>query len=135
MKYLNPEKNNRLESLILFTSEIQLKKLEKAEQIFMDATFKVCPKNFYQLFNIIISIEEGKFIFPAIHVLMTHKSEFSYRMIFHNLNTIIKAKKIKFNFEKKHIMTDFEHALRNTLKELYPNCYLEGCFFHYSKAL
>ena len=135
LKYLNPEKNNRLESLILFTSEIQLKKLEKAEQIFMDATFKVCPKNFYQLFNIIISIEEGKFIFPVIHVLMTHKSEFSYRMIFNNLNIIIKAKKIEFNFEKKHIMTDFEHALRNILKELYPNCYLEGCFFHYSKAL
>ena len=89
----------------------------------------------YQLFNIIISIEEGKFIFSVIHVLMTHKSEFSYRIIFHNLNTIIKAKKIKFNFEKKHIMTDFEHALRNILKELYPNCYLEGCFFHYSKAL
>ena len=99
-KYLNPEKNNRLECIIVFTSEIQLKKLEKADQIFMDATFKTCPKNFYQLFNIIISIEGEKFIFPVMHVLMTHKSEFSYRMIFYNLDMIIKSKKINFNLIK-----------------------------------
>ena len=86
--------------MILFTSEIQLKKLEKADQIFMDSTFKICPKNFYQLFNIIISMEGGKFIFPIIHILMTHKSEFSYRIIFNNIDTIIEAKKINFNFSK-----------------------------------
>ena len=56
--------------MILFTSEIQLKKLEKADQIFMDSTFKIYPKNFYQLFNIIITIEGGKFIFPVKHILM-----------------------------------------------------------------
>ena len=32
-------------------------------------------------------------------------------------------------------MVDFEHPLRKVLNELYPNCYLEGCYFHYSKAL
>ena len=32
-------------------------------------------------------------------------------------------------------MTNFEHAIRNVIKELYPTCYLEGCYFHYTKAL
>lgn len=32
-------------------------------------------------------------------------------------------------------MTDFEHGLRTTLKNMYPKCILEGCFFHFSKAL
>ena len=68
--------------VIIFTSEIQLKKLEKAKQIFMDATFKCCPKKFYQLFNIIIDMGEGKFTFPIAHILMTHKSSYSYKIIF-----------------------------------------------------
>ena len=29
----------------MFTSEVQLKKLEVASQILMDATFRSCPKN------------------------------------------------------------------------------------------
>ena len=66
---------------------------------------------------------------------MTHKSEFSYRIIFNNIETIIKSKKINFNFAKKHIMTDFEHVLHKVIREIYPTCYLEGCYFHYSKAL
>ena len=66
---------------------------------------------------------------------MTHKSEFSHRIIFYNLDMIIKSKKINFNFDKKHVMTDFEHVIRNVIKELYPTCYLEGCYFHYTKAL
>ena len=32
-------------------------------------------------------------------------------------------------------MIDFEHVLANIVRELYPKCYLEGCYFHYSKAL
>ena len=32
-------------------------------------------------------------------------------------------------------MTDFEHPLRKVIKEIYPDCYLEGCYFHYSKAI
>ena len=43
--------------------------------------------------------------------------------------------KINFSSNKTHIMKDFEHPLRKVLNELYPNCYLEGCYFHYSKAL
>ena len=35
-KFLNPEYNNRQEKIIIFISEIQLKKMEKANQIFMD---------------------------------------------------------------------------------------------------
>ena len=49
-----------------------MKKLEKNGQIFMDATFKSCPKNYYQLFNILVDVDEGKLIFPVFHILMTH---------------------------------------------------------------
>ena len=32
-------------------------------------------------------------------------------------------------------MTDFEKPLRKALKNIYPNCLLEGCYFHHVKAL
>ena len=134
-KFLNPEKKNRREMIIIFSSEIQLKKLEKAKQIFMDATFKSCPKNFYQLFNILVDIDQGKIVFPVAHILMTHKSSYSYKIIFEYLNNLIKSMEINFTFDKAHIMTDFEHSLRKVISEMYPNCYLEGCYFHYSKSL
>ena len=66
---------------------------------------------------------------------MTHKSAYSYKVIFKYLNELIENMKINFSFKKAHLMTDFEHPLRMVLKEIYPDCYLEGCYFHYSKAI
>ena len=40
-KFLNIKNRN----IVMFTSEVQLKKLEVASQILMDATFRSCPKN------------------------------------------------------------------------------------------
>ena len=134
-KFLNPKKNYRQENIIIFTSEVQLKKLEKATQILMDATFRSTPKKFYQLFNIIAVLEGNDFIFPIIHILMTHNSCFSYETIFKCLNQFIEEMQIEFSFNRSHIMTDFEKPLRKALKNIYPNCVLEGCYFHYVKAL
>ena len=133
--FLNPLKNNRQEKIVIFTSEVQIKKLEKAARVFIDATFRCSPKEYYQLFNILADIGEGNIIFPIFHVLMTNKSSYSYSVIFNNLNNIINKMKINFSFNNCHIMTDFEHGLRETIKEFYPDCILEGCFFHYSKSL
>ena len=60
-KFLNPGYKNMNENTIIFTSKIQLKKLKKANQIFIDATFKCCPKIYYQLLNVVINIGEWKF--------------------------------------------------------------------------
>ena len=134
-KFLNPEKKNRREMIIIFISEIQLKKLEKAKQIFMDATFKSCPKNFYQLFNILVDIDQGKIVFPVAHILMTHKSSYFLKIIFENLNNLIKSMEINFTFDKAHIMTDFEHVIRKVISEIHPYCHPKGFYFHYSKSL
>ena len=32
-------------------------------------------------------------------------------------------------------MTDFENTLRKAIITIYPDSFLEGCFFHYVKAL
>ena len=80
--------------VVIFISETQLKKLEKTKQIFMDATFKYFQEKFYHLFNIIIDMGEGKFTFPIAHILMTHKSSYSYKIIFNFLKKLIKIMNI-----------------------------------------
>ena len=72
-KFINPIKN-RLEQYIIFTSKYNLKFLSKASHIFIDATFKVAPKNFYQLINTLVHIEKDKFAIPIVNVLMSNKS-------------------------------------------------------------
>jgi hypothetical protein len=70
---MNPFKK-RIEQYIIFTFKFNLKLLTKPSHIFIDATFKVAPNNFYQLLNILVHIEKDKFTIPIIHVLMSNKS-------------------------------------------------------------
>ena len=58
----------------MFTSKYNLKILPLASYIFINATFKLAPKDFYQILNILIFIENDKFTMPVCHVLMTNKS-------------------------------------------------------------
>lgn len=40
-----------------------------------------------------------------------------------------------FHLQPTQIMTDFEAALRKSIKECYPTAELKGCWFHYERAL
>ena len=133
--FLNPQKKFREESYILFTTLWQLKLIEKSKQIFIDATFKISPKGYYQLLNIFANIDDNNFEIPLIHVLMTNKSYLSYKKVFGAINDILKELNLDNNFENKYFMTDFEKSLRRVIKEKYPKAFLEGCYFHFIKAL
>ncbi len=79
---LKYKKNYREESYILFTKVWQLKLLRKAKQIFIDATFIICPKGYYQLLNKFVSIEGDNLEISLYHTLMTNKSTTSYEKVF-----------------------------------------------------
>ena len=95
----------------------------------------VVVQKIYKLFNIIAVNEKNDYIFPIVHILMTHKSRYSYETIFKSINQILEEMNINFSFNKSHIMTDFENTLRKAIITIYPDSFLEGCFFHYVKAL
>lgn len=52
MNLININKNNNLDKYIIFTTRLQINLISKCTQIFIDGTFKTCPKNFYQIINI-----------------------------------------------------------------------------------
>ena len=66
---------------------------------------------------------------------MTNKSKDIYNKIFHDLFEIMENFNIKTNKICKRIMSDFEYALRNSIKINFPNSKLNGCYFHFIKIL
>ena len=92
-KFFYPNKN-RIEEYVIFSSKYHLILLSNGTQIFMDATFKVAPTNFYQLFNVLVYLEEEKICIPFVFVLMTSKSFLAYKKIFQDIKLLLIQNKI-----------------------------------------
>ena len=63
--------------------------------LFIDATFKIEPKNYYQILNIIGYDETKNFNMPVFHIIMSNKSFESYNKIFQEILNLLDEYKIK----------------------------------------
>ena len=135
-KIINIYKNKvREERFIIFTTLFQLKKFKEINQVFLDGTYKYCPKNFYQLYNIIGKETDSDNKIPLLYVLMSHKSYTIYYHIFKYIVNTLNVLDINVNFDKISFMLDFEKSARNALINIFPKSDIKGCFFHFLKAL
>lgn len=128
-------KTKKHEHILYFTTPFQLNLLKETKMILVDGTFRSCPSNFYQILNIVGKIENKDISIPIVSVLMKSKSECSYINLLENLKLLIKENNIDIDFSKIYIMSDFEVALRNAIKNCFPDSVIVGCFFHYVKAI
>ena len=71
----------------IFWSDLMFESLKDSQSVNFDGTFHVVPKLFYQLFTIFI--QDGHHAFPAIHVLMSKKSEFLYEEVLRKIVHLI----------------------------------------------
>lgn len=94
----------------------------------VDATFKVVPNGeFKQLLMIHIVHEEHAF--PIIYVLMSRKTEEAYSHLLQYIEDNV------CHLRPTSFMTDFESAMRNAIRTVYPNCIIYGCWFHFCQAI
>ena len=82
-KYLYYKKK-KFEKYIIFSSAFQLQSIKKCSQIYIDATYKSCPKSFYQLLNIAGYIPDIKGLVPLFMIPMSSKNQYLYDKIFKN---------------------------------------------------
>lgn len=118
----------------------------------IDGTFTVAPRHFYQLLVISVVFRDDVCcllsrifcqlhlcyrlkkklwtfqVFPVFYVLMSRKSAASYKAVFEYIENL-------FELKPNIIMTDFEKGLRKSVKIVYPNVHLKGCWFHYCSAV
>ena len=116
-------------------SEFQINFFENVDELFIDGTFKVAPKNWFQLLNIFGYEKKKEFYMPLAYIALNSKSEEIYNKVFGELVALIKTHtKIK-DFDGIKIMCDFELPLRKAIKNNFKNCLLDGCYFHYAKEI
>ena len=112
---------------VIFYSENMHEYLSVATNVFFDGTFKKCPKQFFQLWTLFV--EFGRYVLPAIHCLLTSKSEDIYTA------TLLKIKQLAPQLSPSSAMGDWEPAARNAIKTAYPSISLYGCWFHHNQAI
>jgi hypothetical protein len=74
--------------ILIFETIEFLRKASDGRKLFMDGTFKSCPKLFHQIY-VIHSVEDfggsPKQMIPLIYILMPDKSKITYKRVFHLL--------------------------------------------------
>ena len=129
------KKNNKLEKYVIFSSDFQLNLFSEINEIFIDATFKIFPPNWYQLLNFFGYIEKKIFYIPMGHILMNSKTENLYETVFYVLIKQIKTHGNLKSFSGIKIMCDFEFPMRDAIKKCFDGCLFEGSFFHYCSSI
>jgi hypothetical protein len=100
-------------------------------RIFVDGTFELTPKPFYQLFTLHGYV--GKSLIPFLYVFLTHKTEEIYRVFFQWFKVFATEMGVTIDWDT--ITTDFESGLLPAISKEFPLVLLCGCYFHFTQAL
>ena len=111
----------------IFFSDETMTILAEISDISFDGTFYTVPKQFYQLWTIFIVVNQH--VIPAIHYLLTGKSQELYEAILFRIKSIVPR------FNPQIAMSDWEIAPRNAFKTAYNGIKLQGCWFHYTQRI
>lgn len=119
------------EGIFIFGSPGCLNVIKQTDLFLADGTFKSVPKPFEQLFTIFVDIGstfEVTAIIPLFFCLLPNKKESSYTNVFRILKEL-------FNVNIRFFKSDWETAIINAVKSIYPQVRVKGCFYHFTKAI
>ncbi|KAF6215693.1 hypothetical protein GE061_000024 [Apolygus lucorum] len=116
---------------VVFSSPTNLLCLSNSPAIFMDGTFDYAPKHFTQLYTLHGYNDAGLFI-PLVFCLLPDKKESTYEKLFHAVTE--KSSDIGFQLQPPNCVADFEKAVHNAAKKVWPTTNVRGCKFHLAQA-
>ncbi|KAL4126087.1 hypothetical protein QTP88_010316 [Uroleucon formosanum] len=111
--------NDSVNNIITFTCTQNLEQLKKATTLFVDGTFKSCPKQFYQLFSIFIKVQNS--YVPVIFSLLPNKTTDTY---------ILALNKVAKYLTVGTVFVDFETAIHSVITSQLHQVTVRGCRFH-----
>ena len=117
--------------IIVFGTDDSLRRLCASDIVSMDGTFKVCLRVFYQLY-VIHSHMYGT-VLPELFCLLPDKKAATYHRLLSLL--ITKCAEREYCLKPVTIIVDFELAVHNVVRTLFPASSLKGCLFHFGQAL
>ena len=118
----NEESIDGERKLIIFGTVESIEVLKQNKAWFMDGTFDASPNEFHQLYSI-HCLMNGK-VFPCIYALLTGKSQERYEEF------LSLVREFCGDASPESITVDFELAAINAVKNVFPGCEVNGCYFH-----
>ena len=99
-------------------------------ELFIDGTFKWCPKYFSQMYTLHGCIN-GNYV-PLLYALLPVKDEKCYRTMWFLILSLCHQKQFLLTPLSIHI--DFEQAMHNVLMSVFPACKIDCCRFHLGQS-
>lgn len=119
--------------MIFFFRDEALKLAAFTPRLLLDGTFKTCPRGFSQVFNGCGFNSHTSRYYPLFHVLLQRADKTTYVKCLYQILQALKFRQLN------KILFDFEKALIGAVEEVfkvnYKDAMLQGCFFHYMKAI
>lgn len=123
--------NNTETGIIMFTTQSNMEFFCKNDvEIFIDGTFKYCPKFYYQLYTF-LGYKNGRYV-PSVFCLLPAKLKESYKNMFKHLIDVAISFGLTLNLNLIHL--GFEDAVFDAAREFWPDINIRGCHFHLSQA-
>ncbi|KAF0686992.1 Uncharacterized protein FWK35_00038294, partial [Aphis craccivora] len=122
--------NDSNKNLVMFSCKKNLATLCTVKTIYVDGTFKYCPKFFLQLFTI-HGLNNGYYI-PLVFFLLNNKQTELYSSCFLALKN--ECTKLNLCLNPEIMYADFEKSIHMGAKNVWPNIITKGCRFHLGQA-
>ncbi|KAE9522680.1 hypothetical protein AGLY_016902 [Aphis glycines] len=122
--------NDNISNILLFSTETNLKFLSKIDTVFVDGTFKSCPKLLTQMFTV-HGLQNGNYV-PLLFFILSKKETKTYEKVF--MHIISECNKLNLTFSPKIVFADFEKAIHLTFLKVWPSISLKGCRFHLAQS-
>jgi hypothetical protein len=115
--------NSSETNIIGFSCDSDLEVLRQIKSVFIDGTFKSCPKLFCQLFSI-HSVKNNYYVL-LVFFLLPNKTSDTYTKAFRLIQNYLSP---------NEIYMDFERAIHVAISEVWPLAQLKGCRFHLGQS-
>lgn len=118
--------NDKDTGIVIFSTDQNLDCIRDMEELFIDGTFKCCPKYFYQLYSI-HGCKNGNYV-PLLFALLPSKSEECYKQMWSFIQNCCLQK--GFEIQPRVIHIDFERSMHNAIRVAFPTTLIDCCRFH-----
>ena len=118
------------ERIICFATNQNMRYLCASKVWYGDGTFSIAPGHFYQLYTIHSDVLGETY--PLMFCLATCKSKELYKNMFNVIKAYAERHEIELAVEQ--FRSDFEVGAMKAFLSVFPNCSVEGCFFHFAQA-
>ena len=118
--------------LVVFSTVEAIETIGRCSTIFMDGTFKTCPRPYMQMLTI-----HGKLfgrVLPLVTALMTGKTIGQYRQVIQSVKTALR-RNTGHRFRPGSINCDFEQAILSACETELPGSTVQGCYFHFTQNM